>query len=127
MPEEILQRPVNRFVAGFVGYNRFISGRVEGDRVHTELGDFPLPANAPPARAVDVLLRPNELHLSENGAVTHGQVHAVHYLGGQPLCTLTLPSGVQVQALLRESGPLKRGDRAGIRFEPSPLVLFPAE
>lgn len=127
IPEEILQRPVNRFVAGFIGYNRFIPGRVEGDRVHTELGDFPLPPNAPPTRAVDVLLRPNELHLSENGAVTHGQVHAVQYLGGQPLCTLTLPSGVQVQALLRDSVPLKRGDRAGIRFEPSPLVLFPAE
>ena len=133
-PEELLSRPANRFVASFVGMNRFLPGRVAGGQVLTELGAFPLPPQGAPAEAVDVLLRPSQLRLCHGDAARGGAaaaavqalVRRVEYLGGQPLYTLELPSGLTVDALLPEAARLAAGDRAPIRYEPAPLVIFPA-
>jgi iron(III) transport system ATP-binding protein len=41
-PRDIYSRPVNRFVADFVGFTNFLSGRLletQGDRAHVRLGD----------------------------------------------------------------------------------------
>jgi ABC-type Fe3+/spermidine/putrescine transport system ATPase subunit len=127
LPEDVLRQPANRFVATFIGLNRFLPGRVEDGRVVTELGAFPLPPPGAPAARVDVLLRPTQLHLCGGGGGVPGEVRRVQYLSGQPLCTLVLSSGLEVQALLPESTRLRPGDRPGLRFEPEPLVLFPAE
>ena len=122
-PDEVLRRPANRFVASFVGMNRFLPGQVEGERVVTELGAFPIPPPGAPARAVDVLLRPSQLRLCADDGVP-ALVRQVQYRSGHPLYVLELPSGLTVSALLPESAKLAAGDRVGLRYEPAPLVLF---
>jgi iron(III) transport system ATP-binding protein len=126
-PEQVLQRPCNRFVAAFLGFDRFLPGRVEHGLVHTELGAFPLPSEEVNASRVDVLLRPNQVHLSENSAAVRAEVIQRRYLGGQPIYTMALPSGLHIQARLPESIRLRPGDRVGIRCEPFPLVIYPAD
>ena len=126
-PLEVLQRPANRFVAAFIGLNRFLPGTVEGERLVTELGGFDLPPEGSAARRVDVLLRANQVTLCPNGGGVPAQVVQVRFLSGQPLYTLALPSGLEIQALLPGAGALHPGAMARIRFDPAPLVFFPAE
>jgi iron(III) transport system ATP-binding protein len=59
-PYEIYFRPLNAFVAGLFGPLNRISGVVEGGRVVTALGAFPL-ARAAGGGAVEVLIRPEGL------------------------------------------------------------------
>ncbi len=129
IPEEVLHQPVNRFVAGFVGLHHFLPGTVADGRIHTELGDFSLPPEGSRATEVDVLLRPNQVVQAEGKKAGEGvtvEVISVKYPHGVPLHTLALPSGRRVEAFL--PGPaLPIGSRPAIRFEPSPLVFFPAE
>ncbi|MEE8436198.1 MAG: ABC transporter ATP-binding protein [bacterium] len=143
-PLEVLQNPANRFVASFIGWNRFLPGRLENGKVVTELGEFPLPPPTPLPVAsgqsatpairpvptgglVDVLLRPSQVAANLNGSGVPSQVLRVQYLSGQALVTLALPSGLEIQALLPESAPLRPGERTHVRFEPSPLIYFPSE
>lgn len=70
-PQEIHERPANRFVAGFVGETNFVPGRiarVEGPRVwvQTAFGLWQAPApDGPvaPDSAVTLSLRPERIHL----------------------------------------------------------------
>jgi iron(III) transport system ATP-binding protein len=133
-PLEVLQNPANRFVASFIGWNRFLPGRLENGKVVTELGAFPLPSppaaigqSTPSGGSVDVLLRPSQVAANVNGSGVPSQVVRVQYLSGQALYTLALPSGLEIQALLPESAPLRPGERTHVRFEPSPLIYFPSE
>lgn len=129
IPVEVLHQPVNRFVAGFVGLHHFLPGTVADGRIHTELGDFPLPPEGSRAKEVDVLLRPNQVAPAEGGKGGKGvnvEVISVKYPHGVPLHTLALPSGRRLEAFLPGLA-LRIGDRPAIRFEPSPLVFFPAE
>ena len=150
-PLEVLQNPANRFVASFIGGNRFLPGRLENGKVVTELGEFPLPPPTPPTLLsvasgesnrtmgpsatspvpsgglVDVLLRPSQVAADSNGSGVPSLVLRVQYLNGQALYTLALPSGLEIQALLPESTPLRPGERTHLRFEPSPLIYFPSE
>ena len=90
-PEDLYLEPESRWVAEFVGAGNFVAGNVEGDRVRTELGTFPL-ANPNGARHVEVLIRPEQLELSPDpdGAATvvsrefrgHDVFYRVETLGG---------------------------------------------
>jgi iron(III) transport system ATP-binding protein len=63
-PDELYLRPVNRFVAGFVGEANLLPGEVRHGEVQTMVGRFRAggDALADGARA-EVLLRPEQLHM----------------------------------------------------------------
>ena len=63
-PDELYLRPINRFVAGFVGEANLLPGEVRGGEVRTLVGRFRAPdgSMAEGARA-EVLLRPEQLHM----------------------------------------------------------------
>ena len=63
-PDELYLRPINRFVAGFVGEANLLAGEVRGGEVRTLVGRFRSPVGtlADGARA-EVLLRPEQLHM----------------------------------------------------------------
>jgi iron(III) transport system ATP-binding protein len=65
-PDELYLRPVNRFVAGFVGEANLVPGDVRHGEVQTIVGRFRADADslADGARA-EVLLRPEQLHMLE--------------------------------------------------------------
>ncbi|PSP63755.1 ABC transporter ATP-binding protein [Halobacteriales archaeon QH_8_64_26] len=88
-PEGVFERPATRFVASFLGQAGFLSGRIEGDRLATDVGpidrgvldgvDGP---DATDGEAVDVLVRPDDLRVtpaSEGHA--HGRIVRRQYRG----------------------------------------------
>ena len=63
-PDELYLRPVNRFVAGFVGEANLVRGDVHGEEVHTLVGRFrAAPGFLAHGTRMDVLLRPEQLHM----------------------------------------------------------------
>ena len=70
-PAILYERPADRWLAGFVGEADTVVGRADGDVAHTSLG--PMRLRSPAQGAVDVLVRPEELALTEgdSGVVDH--------------------------------------------------------
>ena len=70
-PAVLYERPADRWLAGFVGEADTVVGRAEGDVAHTALG--PMRLRAPADGPVEVLVRPEELSLTEgdSGTVAH--------------------------------------------------------
>ncbi len=86
-PREVYERPVNRFVAGFIGETNFIEGRVTRDgEVQTTFGAVRCPTVATrPDELVTLSVRPEVIHLRAPPAdvpnVFRGAVHDSIYLG----------------------------------------------
>jgi multiple sugar transport system ATP-binding protein len=134
-PIEVYQRPVNRFVAGFIGSPamNFFEGRLAGGTFH--LGDLALPLAGygfssrprPSDCAATLGLRPEHVALgpSPHGVSFEGTVAVVEpmgadtlfwtELGGQPLSVRT--DGERARAV---------GDRLRLSFDPARLELFDA-
>ena len=70
-PAVLYERPADRWLAGFVGEADTVPGRAEGDVAHTSLG--PMRLRSPAHGAVDILVRPEEMALTEgdSGVVDH--------------------------------------------------------
>ena len=70
-PAVLYEQPADRWLAGFVGEADTVSGRAEGDIAHTALG--PMRLRSPAEGPVEVLVRPEELALTEgdSGVVNH--------------------------------------------------------
>ena len=70
-PAVLYERPADRWLAGFVGEADTVPGRAEGDVAHTCLG--PMRLRSPAHGAVDILVRPEEMALTEgdSGVVDH--------------------------------------------------------
>lgn len=62
-PREVYERPVNRFVAGFIGETNFIDGRAVAGGVETKLGIVRCAKNG--AGAVTLSIRPEVIHLGD--------------------------------------------------------------
>ena len=70
-PAVLYERPADRWLAGFVGEADTVIGDADGDIAHTALG--PMRLRAPAVGPVEVLVRPEELALTEgdSGVVGH--------------------------------------------------------
>ena len=70
-PAMLYEQPADRWLAGFVGEADTVVGRAEGDIAYTSMG--PMKLQSPIHGEVDVLLRPEELALTEGslGTVDH--------------------------------------------------------
>ncbi|MDE0163090.1 MAG: ABC transporter ATP-binding protein [Acidimicrobiaceae bacterium] len=79
-PAVLYERPADRWLAGFVGEADTVPGRAEGDIAYTALG--PMKLLSPLHGEVDVLLRPEELALTEGGS---GTVERVEFFGHDTL------------------------------------------
>jgi iron(III) transport system ATP-binding protein len=91
-PEEVYERPEDRFVAGFLGAADFLPARRgEGDMVLSDLGAVG-PVAVPAAGELAVMVRPHELTFEpdDQGRAT---VTAREYQGSSTLYEVTLDSG----------------------------------
>ena len=79
-PAVLYERPADRWLAGFVGEADTVPGRAEGDTAHTALG--PMRLRSPAVGTVDVLVRPEELALTEG---TSGTVDHIEFFGHDTL------------------------------------------
>ena len=80
-PEEIYNRPVNQFVADFLGKVDFFRGQAEEGRiVFPEMGGQSIAYAGERRGAVEVAIRPENLYFSEEGPL-EGVLETAYYLG----------------------------------------------
>ena len=80
-PDEIYNRPVNQFVADFLGKVDFFKGDAqEGRIVFPAMGGQTLPYDGPRSGRVDVAIRPENIVIDPEGTLS-GRLEALYYLG----------------------------------------------
>jgi len=119
--------PATSFVAAFVSNGVCVSGTVlPGGRLKSMFGDCTL-ATAdlpPPGTAVDLLLRPWNIALAEQGPVS-ARIGAQQFQGASTLTSLLLPDGSTLQSLDEALGNLPPGTEVRLGLVPRHLRLFP--
>jgi len=126
-PREIYNRPVNRFVANFIGETNFLTARAEGSGFVLATGERveasdQVRGGMTPGASVTLAVRPEQVRLvtaGEAGALA-AKVADTIYFGTDTHCQLRLADGTEVVARLQSppSGDvgLAPGAPVGIRF-----------
>lgn len=125
----LYHRPVNRFVANFIGQGVFVAGTVvDAQHVAIELGMLTgtIPAQCAQNCLVDVLLRPDDIVHDDMSALSAMVIHKT-FKGADILYTLRLDSGAEVLALVPSHHNHKIGERIGIKLEVDHIVAFRAD
>ncbi len=119
----LYHRPVNRFVADFVGQGVFLPARaLNGRQLEIELGV--LNANVPHGGgALEVLLRPDDVIHDDASSMQAEVVHKA-FRGAEILYTLKLESGRKVLAMVPSHHNHAIGERIGIRLDVDHVVAF---
>ena len=124
---DLYHRPVNRFVADFIGQGVIIPATVESPTtVKTGLGLIhgETPADAIPGSLVDVLIRPDDVVHDDDSSESAVVVEKA-FRGADFLYFLRMDSGVEVMCLAPSHHDHKINDRIGIRLNVDHLVTFP--
>jgi len=121
-PTKLYQRPINRAVATFLGEANFITGRAFNGQVECELGQLKTTSihNGP----VEIMLRPEELHLTldNNGPA---EIITREYYGHDQLLQLRLNSGTPLKSrLLGFTNNFTPGQRVSLQVRDS-VVVYP--
>lgn len=126
-PDEVVQQPSTRFVAKFLGLGHFLAGDVRPYCIATELGNIPHHADISLVnrdRRVDVLVRPESVHLCGHRDGRPVQVVRSSFRGTRKLYTLRLPSGAQFCGLFPQEITLRVGDQVRVAWHPQQMVTF---
>lgn len=122
-PKDIYTRPVNRFVASFIGETNFLPAVVAGEGVRLGCGAM-VPVAVKRTGAVTLTVRPEQLRITdpaEAGAIP-AQVKSLVYFGTDTHCHLALSDGAEVVARVQSpaSGDpgLEAGQAVGLRLVP---------
>ena len=106
-PAVLYERPSDRWLAGFVGEADTVSGNADGDIAYTALG--PMKLQSPLHGEVDVLLRPEELALTEGSS---GTVDHIEFFGHDTLYYVRGTGGAVLRC--RATGSPRFGIGAGV-------------
>ncbi|MEU6911817.1 ABC transporter ATP-binding protein [Streptomyces olindensis] len=116
-PQDLYRRPADPWVAGFVGDAVLLPGTVGdgGATATTPLGTVALTAPADPGRTGTLVLRPEQLRLTDAGAAVRATVTDVCFYGHDAKVTVTV-EGLDTPVDVRVTGPLPVGPgrRTGI-------------
>ncbi|MBX3578792.1 MAG: sn-glycerol-3-phosphate ABC transporter ATP-binding protein UgpC [Rhizobiaceae bacterium] len=133
-PLELYNRPVNQFVAGFIGSPRmnFVEGTVDSiddegvdlrDRTGTAYRAAVDGGGVERGDAVVLGIRPD--HLDVGGSVGHEvTVNAIEQLGGDSYLYCERPDGTRLTAHIAGQTAIRRGDVARAVFRPEYSHLF---
>ena len=125
-PYELYHRPVNRFVADFIGQGVFLSGTlVSPEAVETDVGIIRGDRAYlwPVGSKVDVLLRPDDV-VADADSTLRGEVAHKAFKGASIMYTLKLSSGNKVLALFPSHHDHPIGEEVGIRIDADHLISF---
>lgn len=134
-PREVYEKPVNRFVADFLGKATFFEGDVEsvdGDMItiKTVDGTVTVPGRGAEAgEGVHYALRPEKVKIYRNGeksaaGAIDGVVESVIYSGNLMSCTVNC-SGISVKAEMGgtdSAAGVSRGETVAVAWEPEALI-----
>jgi len=138
-PQKIYNRPINRFVAGFLGSPgmNFLQGRIGTDAATLEIGDVSVPLDryvfekqASPGAPVVFGIRPE--HITVGTAATgqpfsqNVKIEIVEPMGSDTLVWTTL-GGNNFAFRVEAEKQLKTGDVIRIGFDPARASIFDAD
>ena len=123
-PEEIYNRPVNQFVADFLGKVDFFKDTVQNDRILLSgMGGQSLPYSGPRSGKVDVAIRPENIVFNPDGEL-QGVLEAQYYLGDVDDCrvragdqVIRVITGGYDHKKLREGQPVRLAVQDYMVFE----------
>ena len=131
-PLELYDRPVNLFVAGFIGSPsmNFIDAKVRRSNgravaVAGNGAELPLPPDAAVGDGAEVIygIRPEHLALREPGAGLAAEVVVVEPTGAETLLVTRL-AGIECKAVFRERHRLEPGEGIGLEPQLDQVHLF---
>lgn len=127
---ELYHRPVDRFVARFVGQGTLIAGKiVDAHAVQTSLGliQSRVPLAGAPGDTVDVLMRPDDLLcVDASDAAVGGVIEEQDFRGAEYLYTIRLDTGERVLSFARSHHGYPIGTHVGLQLDTRHLITFPA-
>jgi iron(III) transport system ATP-binding protein len=133
-PEVVFENPRSRFVASFLGRASFLTGRVRGGTVETELGTLPTdrfngPVEAYDGAEIDVLARPDDLQATPTtDASADGQVVHRQYNGPNFVYRVELQGGDVVRCLHNHVETFEHCQPVSVDIVADhPLAWYPAE
>ncbi|CNE19958.1 ABC transporter-like protein [Mycobacterium tuberculosis] len=115
-PQEVYGRPAGPWVAGFVGDAVLLPGTASNGTATTALGTIALAAPGDAGRNGTVILRPEQLRLTDaGGTAPGGTVTDVRYYGHDAMITVSV-EGLAAPVDIRVDGHvhLRPGDRTGV-------------
>ncbi|MFT4151809.1 MAG: ABC transporter ATP-binding protein [Paracoccaceae bacterium] len=132
VPRQIYTRPVNRFVASFIGETNFLDGTaVSGGGVRLGTGDVvPVAEAGATTGEVTLAVRPEHVHIAPAGeaGTIPATVRGAVYFGTDMNYRLGLADGTEVEACVVSGvtgeATLTEGQQVGIRFAPGAVQLL---
>ena len=124
-PDEVFHRPVNRFVAGFMGEATFLP--IDPASRRTELG--PLPAGQVVLPGAELVVRPDDVTVVADPSApgVKATVVAVEFQGPTRTYSLRLPSGTVVLCAQPHDMVLERGSEVIATVVAGHHAVVPAE
>ena len=130
-PDELYRRPVDPFVADFVGTASWLRCDAADGVAHTVLGRLPLggqtsiggngaSTQTPPSGTVDVMLRPEQLRLSTGSGA---EVELVEFYGHDSMVVANL-DGTRLRVRCGPDPAVRRGDPVAVEFIGTDVMAF---
>jgi thiamine transport system ATP-binding protein len=122
-PLEVWQRPVDEFVARFLGFENVVEGAVAGEAAVTPWGKLPVPEGAPQGTRT-LLVRPAGVRLVAAGEGLRCTVTARTFQGTHVAVRLQPEDGPPLEAAcpLREAP--ETGSAVGVEFDAAETVVL---
>ncbi|MEU8762239.1 ABC transporter ATP-binding protein [Streptomyces sp. NPDC048659] len=123
-PAELYGRPATAFVAEFVGTMSRVPGRLDGGVVEVLGRRLPVDGEPPATPDVDVLVRPEDLTVTTDGARS-ARILAASFLGATTRLTVRLADATEVKADLptHEAVALAVGDAVTVTPRERPVLV----
>ena len=123
-PRDIYQKPASRFVADFIGTMNRLNGAVRNGVFTCRAGDLPWPAA--PADASEILFRPEDIRVTEDGepSTLRGTIASAFFLGDR---TRLFVEVGERQPLVVESTARRdfsHGEQVGLAIDPRGIVIL---
>ncbi len=122
-PAEVYERPATPWVARFVGSTVELAGKFSQSRVQCALGDIEavvMESEIAPDDAVRVVLRPEWIELSDEGA--SGVVRKAAYAGDHSMLSVELADRTRVRVRVTDTRTVGVGDSVRVRVNRPALV-----
>jgi iron(III) transport system ATP-binding protein len=123
-PESIYHTPASPFVANFVGQADFLLGYVEDGKIQTEVGIFDNVAGHPSGTAVEIMIRPDDVHILPASPGT-AQIVGRQFRGSENLYTVLLPTGQHLHSSEPSTTVYPVGTTVDLKILATHIVLFP--
>ncbi|AUH40224.1 ABC transporter ATP-binding protein [Streptomyces sp. CMB-StM0423] len=122
-PVEVWERPADEFVARFLGFANVVRGTVRGSAAETPWGRLGV-ADSGASGERPLLVRPAGVRVGPSGTGLVCAVVGRTFRGDHVLLTLRPDTGPELESSVPLRGAPEAGDRVGVEFDPSEVVVL---